>query len=336
MVRRMKRDRVQASQWDKNHVLICGIIEEKFSGVPFSVSDIMKSLTKKVEKDNKNAYAKFVHDHGTIKYTGTEEKCISRQTIRTHLKQLITDSKIKSDGRRSYTSKTSGEIGKDLLGLQAYDLVDWFIQQLQSCVVPTELLTKGKKLLKNYLLFLSGVYYFFEQFLIKESASQLTLPRIILDETTAVAFGKAIGVTVPETDIFNFDASRKVNMPKLTIRRSGGAEPLSVDRTSILKQMAANVNPYTFNVTITACHLEIALRELYEKTGKEAPALFLYRMLEHEGRESLQKVTTDLKRIGAWWAEVADYIPSSGMFRFLTVISINSTPAFKRALMQVT
>jgi hypothetical protein len=315
-----ERDRWQVAQWDKNDKLICEIIEQSLPWRPISLSDIMKSLKEKAKEANKKAQAQFIHDHGTEK-EWTDEKCISRQTVHTHLRKLAASGgRIIRTGRGAYSSKSAREIGKDLLGTQAHDLVEWFIEQLQSYAVPAELLTTGRNLLKNYLLFLSGVYGMFDQFLIKEYQGSERLFNL--------------------ERLFNFDAPRKVKMPNLTIRIPRRGEPLSVGGTSIvgqiLQQLVADINPYMFNVTITACHLEMILRKLYEETGKEAPRLFLYGdMLEGAGKESLQKVTNDIDKICVWWAEVSEYIPSSGMFQFMTVVSINSTRTFKRALSKI-
>lgn len=351
MVGRTKkeRDRWQVAQWDKNDKLICEIIEARARPwSPISVFDIMKSLKEKVKEDNKKTQRQFIHDHGGTDEGWKPERCISRQAVHTHLKQLVralsdgsdgSDGRIIRTGRGAYSSKTASKIGKDLLGTHAnLDLVAWFIGQLESYDVPAELLAKGRNLLKNYLLFLGGVYKMLDQFLIRELGNKLTLPIIMpVPETD----GKVEGEQDQGSErLFNFDPSYKVKMPNLTIRIPGQAKPLSVGGTSISAQIfqetIADINPYMFNVTITACYLEMALRKLYEGVGKEAPGLFLYGdMLAGEGKESLQKTTNDIDRIAAWWGEVSDYIPSSGMFRFMTVVSINSTRTFKKALSKI-
>jgi len=328
LVRRLKnkRDKWQAARWDKNHQIIKKIIDERYLRHAFSVSDIMESLKEKVEGTNRNHAA----DEGWI-----DEGVPSRQTVHAHLKQFVSEGEITWIRRGEYSSKTVSEALKEHLGRDSYDLLDWFMDQLQSYNVPPELLAEGRTLLQKHLLFLGGVHIFLEDFLFKELESQLPLASALI-----MVLGTK-GETGERQDIRRLAS---LGVPSnLTIRMHasyGRPEPLKVGNGTVYgetwKDAAASLNPVIFNVTIAACCAEISLGRLYERVGKEAPRLFLGRMVMGEGREALQKTANDVLKIASWWInEISSYIPASGVLQLLTVLLIYNTRTFKQALAKI-
>jgi len=255
-------------------------------------------------KENKNKIIQILSEKSLsfkeiIMATG-----LSRAVVNNHLKSLEADGLIKKE----YVS------GKLLNVLQAskLDLVEWFLDKLASDGVPKEVVEKGKTVLDRAVVAYSAAIYF----------------------RTCENMRKIVGRTAAGKLLESIDPflSSKTKTPDFKITVTTNKQPWPKETQEYFNSLLSELNPNSFNVVMTVYSSEKDLYEVAPELLEKESDKFLFQLMPNDLKEHFDK-TLD------WWFEdVVDYLPSSGLFLFLTAIYMDSllrVLGYKRALRKV-
>ena len=248
------------------------------------------SYQEATKKEHTNTIVKLLNKQPLTFTELIKKSGLSRGTINQHLKDLQRDGKIKKEYR-------DGKI-LNLLVHSKLDLVEWFLNQLESSGVPRKIVKKGKDILNEDILVLSVCIYI----QIWENIFQMFKSREKILETATVITSSEMHVIPPKTKTPNINFSEVYKKDRYTYK--------------VLKAVIRELNPYSFNIIASVYQFE----RLINNQDLKNKSLHLS-IMERPEWVIPEDLKTDFDKVLEWWfEEVSEYIPSSGFLKILTVV----------------
>jgi len=255
------------------------------------------SYQQKAWRRNRNRIIGILNQESLTFTKLIEKSRLSRAVVHEHLKALLEDGSVEKVYK-------DGKILNVLQPLKL-DLVEWFLRQLEVYELPREVIEKGKVVLNNHILISTSIIY----------AYLLNNVKNILESSE------------PEREaVINEDpwllekftlTPLKTKAPLLMMNIKSHVEIGSEKEEEIVQKLISELNPYLFNVILTAYQIE---KWLFSKWSEEMMNReeFFFSILSDEAKKTFDKVSM-------WWLqEVSEYLPSSRFFQLLTLIYSNS------------
>jgi len=246
-----------------------------------------------VWKQNQNKVMQLLNEQPLTFKQIIEKSSLSRSVVNDHLKALETKSVIKKDYK-------NGKI-LNVLQLSKIDLVEWFLSQLENIGIPQEIVEKGRTIINGELLITSA---YVNMQVILNIFDLLKRERVpIIDEDMRV---------VREETFPMF--ARKSETPALKIKglMFKGKELKGKEEEELVRIVLRELSVHSFTVALDVYWREKGMCE----TSKGFHSNVLG-VLSPELENRFDKVRE-------WWKEVSEYLPSSGLFRFLVIVYFNT------------
>lgn len=235
-----------------------------------------------------------------------EQTNLSRATVNLHLKKLESEGVVK----KVY------EHGRilNVLQLWRFDLVEWFLSQLESLDVPIESIEKGKTILSKEVLIASTVIYL--QILNNyETIADKILTKARRRKITGISETYGFDLIPSQTSIPAVDISAAALKMEAQTSDTNMKREFEESIHALVKLALKESNPYSFSVVLRV--FEIERFAPTEGLGFHLEKHSLQLLLSEDEEERFKKV------LKWWFEEISQYVPSSGFLQRLAVAYIN-------------